>query len=57
MNSGPNGGMPTDITHEKQQQVHELIDGLAPSHVTAVRGFAGNDAQSSCSLDFKRSGR
>jgi hypothetical protein len=30
--------MPTDTAHEKQQ-VHELIDRLAPSQVTAVRGL------------------
>jgi hypothetical protein len=30
--------MPTDTTHEKQQ-VHELIDRLAPSQVTVVRGL------------------
>jgi hypothetical protein len=28
--------MPTDVAHEKQQ-VHELIDRLAPSQVAAVR--------------------
>jgi hypothetical protein len=28
----------TDTTHEKQQ-VHELIDRLAPSQVSAVRGL------------------
>ena len=31
-------GMTTDVLHEKQQ-VHELIDRLAPSQVTAVRGL------------------
>jgi hypothetical protein len=30
--------MQTDTTHEKQQ-VHELIDRLAPSQVTAVRSL------------------
>ena len=30
--------MPTDTTQEKQQ-VHELIDRLAPSQVTADRGL------------------
>jgi hypothetical protein len=30
--------MPTDTAHEKQR-VHELIDRLAPSQVTAVRGL------------------
>jgi hypothetical protein len=30
--------MPTDLLNEKQQ-VHELIDRLAPSQVTAVRGL------------------
>jgi hypothetical protein len=30
--------MPTDIAHEKQQ-IHELIDRLAPGQVTAVRGL------------------
>jgi hypothetical protein len=30
--------MPTDVAQEKQQ-VHELIDRLAPSQVTAVRGL------------------
>jgi len=30
--------MPTDTAHEKQQ-VHELIDRLAPSQVTVVRGL------------------
>jgi hypothetical protein len=30
--------MPSHIAHEKQQ-VHELIDRLAPSQVTAVRGL------------------
>jgi hypothetical protein len=30
--------MPTDIVQEKQQ-VHELIDRLAPTQVTAVRGL------------------
>ena len=30
--------MPTDIAQEKQQ-VHELIDRLAPTQVTAVRGL------------------
>ncbi|HWZ31949.1 MAG TPA: hypothetical protein VNX18_11470 [Bryobacteraceae bacterium] len=30
--------MPSDIAQEKQQ-VHELIDRLAPSQVIAVRGF------------------
>jgi hypothetical protein len=30
--------MPTDTAHEKQQ-VHELIDRLAPNQVTAVRGL------------------
>ena len=30
--------MPTDTAHEKQQ-IHELIDRLAPSQVTAVRGL------------------
>ena len=30
--------MPTDSAHEKQQ-VHELIDRLAPRQVTAVRGL------------------
>ena len=30
--------MPTDTAHEKQQ-VHELIDRLAPSQVTAVHGL------------------
>jgi hypothetical protein len=30
--------MPTDTAHEKQQ-VHELIDRLAPSQVSAVRGL------------------
>lgn len=30
--------MPTDIAQEKQQ-VHELIDRLAPLQVTAVRGL------------------
>jgi hypothetical protein len=30
--------MPTDTAHEKQQ-VHELIDRVAPSQVTAVRGL------------------
>lgn len=30
--------MPTDIAHEKQQ-VHQLVDRLAPSQVTAVRGL------------------
>jgi hypothetical protein len=30
--------MPTDTEHEKQQ-VHELIDRLAPSQLTAVHGL------------------
>ena len=30
--------MPSDTVHEKQQ-VHELIDRLAPSQVTAVHGL------------------
>jgi hypothetical protein len=30
--------MPTDTAHEKQQ-VHQLIDRLAPSQVSAVRGL------------------
>jgi hypothetical protein len=30
--------VPTDTAHEKQQ-VHQLIDRLAPSQVAAVRGF------------------
>jgi hypothetical protein len=30
--------MPTDTSHEKQQ-VHELIDRLAPSQVTTVHGL------------------
>ncbi len=30
--------MPTDTTHEKQQ-IQELIERLAPSQVTAIRGL------------------
>jgi hypothetical protein len=30
--------MPTDIAHEKQQ-IHELIERLAPCQVAAVRGL------------------
>ena len=30
--------MPTDIAQQKQQ-IHELIDRLAPTQVTAVRGL------------------
>ncbi len=30
--------MPTDMAQEKQQ-VHELIDRLAPAQITAVRGL------------------
>lgn len=38
MNLRADPAMPTDTTQEKQQ-VHELIDRLAPSQVTAVRGL------------------
>jgi hypothetical protein len=38
MNRGLHSAMPTDTTQEKQQ-VHELIDRLAPNQVTAVRGL------------------
>ena len=30
--------MPSDLTHEKQQ-IHELVDRLAPGQVHAVRGL------------------
>ena len=38
MTTGADPSMPTDTAHEKQQ-VHELIDRLAPSQVTVVRGL------------------
>jgi hypothetical protein len=52
--------MPTDTLHEKQQ-VHELIDRLAPSQVTAVRGLLEamldpvSRALAGASIDMNRS--